>query len=101
VLATVGLYGVMAFLVTQRTHEIGLRMALGAPRTNVFRLIVGQGLLLTAVGLVIGLAGALALTRLMSSMLYETSATDPLTFASIPIELLCHFLLRPCRHDAL
>jgi putative ABC transport system permease protein len=87
VLATVGLYGVMAYLVTQRTHEIGLRMALGAPRANVFRLIVGQGLLLTVLGLVIGLAGAFALTRLMSSMLYETSATDPLTFASIPIAL--------------
>jgi putative ABC transport system permease protein len=87
VLATVGLYGVMAYLVTQRTHEIGLRMALGAPRANVFRLIVGQGLLLTVLGLVIGLAGALALTRLMSAMLYETSATDPLTFASIPIAL--------------
>jgi ABC-type transport system, involved in lipoprotein release, permease component len=87
ILATVGLYGVMAYLVTQRTHEIGLRMALGAARTSVFRLIVGQGLVLTAFGLVIGLAGALALTRLMSSMLYETSATDPLTFAGIPIAL--------------
>jgi len=87
ILAIVGLYGVMAYLVTQRTHEIGLRMALGAPRVNVFRLIVGQGLLLTAFGLVIGLAGALALTRLMSSMLYEISATDPLTFAGIPIAL--------------
>jgi ABC-type antimicrobial peptide transport system permease subunit len=62
-------------------------MALGAARTSVFRLIVGQGLVLTAFGLVIGLAGALALTRLMSSMLYETSATDPLTFAGIPIAL--------------
>ena len=87
VLATVGLYGVMAYLVTQRTHEIGLRMALGAPRANVFQLIVGQGLMLTAFGLVIGLAGALVLTRLMSVMLYETSATDPLTFASISIAL--------------
>ena len=62
-------------------------MALGAPRANVFRLIVGQGLMLTAFGLVIGLAGALVLTRLMSVMLYETSATDPLTFASISIAL--------------
>jgi putative ABC transport system permease protein len=92
-LATVGLYGVMAYLVTQRTHEIGLRMALGAPRTKVFALIVGQGMLLTIAGLMLGLIGAFALTRLMSSMLFEVTATDPLTFAIIPVVLAAVSLL--------
>jgi putative ABC transport system permease protein len=87
VLASVGLYGVMAYLVTQRSHEIGLRMALGAPRTNVFKMVIGQGMVLTAIGIAIGVAGALALTRLMATMLYEITTTDPLTFAAIPVIL--------------
>jgi len=92
-LASVGLYGVMAYLVTQRTHEIGLRMALGAPRVNVLRLILGQGMLLTIIGLAVGLAGAFALTRLMGTMLFEVTATDPITFAGIPFVLAAVALL--------
>jgi putative ABC transport system permease protein len=82
-LALIGIYGVMAFLVQTRTHEIGVRMALGATTRDVFRLIVGRGMKLTAVGVLIGVAGALALTRLMHSLLFNTSATDPLTFVVI------------------
>ena len=82
-LALIGIYGVMAFLVQTRTHEIGVRMALGASRRDVFKLIVGRGMKLTAVGVLIGVGGAIALTRLMHSLLFNTSATDPLTFVAI------------------
>ena len=82
-LALIGIYGVMAFLVQTRTHEIGIRMALGASARDVFKLIVGRGMKLTAVGVVIGVGGALALTRLMHSLLFNTSATDPLVFVLI------------------
>jgi putative ABC transport system permease protein len=74
---------VMSYSVAQRTHEIGIRLALGARRSDVLRLIVVQGMKLTAVGTVIGLAGALALTRLIRSMLFEVSTTDPLTFGLV------------------
>lgn len=93
ILASVGLYGVMAYLVTQRTHEIGLRMALGAQRASVFKLVIGQGLLLTAIGLVAGIGGAFGVTRLMSTMLYEISTTDPATFIVIPLILASVALL--------
>jgi putative ABC transport system permease protein len=79
-LALIGIYGVMAFLVQQRTHEIGIRMALGASARDVFKLIVGRGMKLTAVGVLIGVGGAIALTRLMHSLLFNTSATDPFIF---------------------
>jgi len=82
-LALIGIYGVMAFLVQTRTHEIGVRMALGASRRDVFKLIVGRGMKLTAVGVLIGVGGAIALTRLMHSLLFNTSATDPVTFIVI------------------
>src|SRR3989454_5551637 len=86
-LATVGIYGVMAFWVTQRTHEIGIRMALGAERRDVLGLVVLQGLRLTAVGVIVGLAGALALTRFLTSFLYSVRPTDPATFVLVSLAL--------------
>jgi predicted permease len=86
-LAAIGLYGVLAFGVAQRTREIGVRLALGAARAEVLGLIVKQGMLLVAIGLAIGLAGSLAATRVLQSLLYETEAYDPMTFAIVPILL--------------
>jgi len=88
VLAGVGIYGLMSYGVTQRVHEIGIRMALGARRRDVIRLVVGRGMMLVLTGLVLGLAGSLALTRWMRSLLYEVSATDPLTFAVVSALLI-------------
>jgi putative ABC transport system permease protein len=86
-LASVGIYGLMSYSITERTHEIGIRMALGAQRGDVLRMVVGQGLRLVTIGLIIGLTGAFALTRLMSSLLYGVSAVDPMTFLAVSVLL--------------
>jgi putative ABC transport system permease protein len=85
ILATIGIYGVMAYTVTQRTHEIGIRVALGAQRQDVLKLVVGQGMILVLVGIVIGLSASLALTRFMISVLFGVSPTDPVTYIVIPL----------------
>ncbi len=93
VLACVGLYGIMAYSVACKTHDIGIRMALGAERRDVLRLIIGQGLKLALIGVAIGIAGALALTRFLSSQLYGVKPTDPLTFIAVSLVLIAVALL--------
>ncbi|PYR45702.1 MAG: hypothetical protein DMF89_24325, partial [Acidobacteria bacterium] len=83
VLATIGVFGVMAHSVSRRTREIGVRLALGARAADVLRMIVAQGLRTAAAGVAAGIAGALALTRFVSSLLFGVTATDPLTFAAV------------------
>lgn len=88
VLAAVGIYGVLAYLVARRTHEIGIRLAIGADRAQVVRMVLAQGLTLTALGLAAGLAGAVGLTRLMASVLYDVTPTDPWTYTAVIVGLM-------------
>lgn len=86
-LAAVGVYGVVAFSVTQRTHEVGIRMALGAQPSDIRRLVLGEGMSLALIGVALGLLGSFAVTRAISGMLYQVSATDPTTFTLISLLL--------------
>jgi putative ABC transport system permease protein len=87
VLAGVGIYGVMAYSVAQRTHEFGIRMALGAQRADVLRSVLAQGLLRAGIGLAIGGVAALALAHFLSSLLFEVQPTDPTTFTAVALGL--------------
>jgi len=87
VMASVGIYGVISYLMGQRTHEIGIRMALGARRADVLKLVVGQGFRMTLIGVGIGLVGALGLMRFLASLLYGVKPTDPLTFIAVSLIL--------------
>jgi putative ABC transport system permease protein len=92
-LAATGVYGVMAYSVAQRTHEVGLRLALGAARGDVLRLVLGQAAWLALAGIGVGIAGALALTRSMSTLLFRVEPTDPITFTGVAVALAAIALL--------
>jgi predicted permease len=94
-LAAIGIYGTISLLVAERTQEMGIRLALGANRPAILRLVLGQGLILTAIGLAIGVAGAMILTRTLSGLIYGIAALDPLTFVAVPV-LLCAVALLAC-----
>jgi ABC-type antimicrobial peptide transport system permease subunit len=83
VLSCIGIYGVISYVVGQRTHEIGVRMALGAQRGDVMRLVLGEGARMALLGVITGIGGAFGLTRLMASQLFGVTAQDPLTFVSV------------------
>jgi putative ABC transport system permease protein len=93
VLAAVGIYGVISYAVSRRTHEIGVRMALGATPRNVVRLIIGQGMRVVMAGVVAGLIGALLVTRLMTNVVYGVRVTDPLTYGAVALLLTVVALL--------
>jgi putative ABC transport system permease protein len=95
ILASVGIYGLIAYSVTQRTQELGIRIALGAQRRDVLRLVLAQGTRLTLLGVALGVLAALALSRLLASMLFGVSVTDPLTFAGVAA-LLAFVALLAC-----
>jgi ABC-type antimicrobial peptide transport system permease subunit len=92
-LGAVGIYGVISYIVSQRTQEIGVRMALGAQRGDVSGMVMKEGLILALLGIGSGMAVALAVTSLMKALLYEVSATDPATFAAVPLLLAAVALL--------
>jgi putative ABC transport system permease protein len=93
ILASIGINGVISYSVTQRTHEIGLRVALGAQSSDVLKMIIGQGMTLAIAGVVIGVIGALAAMRILSSLLFGVSATDPITFVGVSLLLTVVALL--------
>jgi ABC-type antimicrobial peptide transport system permease subunit len=93
VMASVGVYGVVSYFTSQRTHEIGIRMALGARRADVLKLMIGQGFKMTSLGVGIGVLGALALTRFLSSLLFGVKPRDPLTFFVVCLILTCVAML--------
>jgi ABC-type antimicrobial peptide transport system permease subunit len=87
ILALVGIYGVVSYAASQRTQEIGVRMALGAARGDILRLVLGRGLVLVAIGLALGLVAAVSVSRLVSNLLFGVSAVDPVTFVVVPLTL--------------
>jgi putative ABC transport system permease protein len=87
-LAAVGIYGVIAYSVSQRTHEIGIRMALGAERADVVRMVIRQGMEMAGVGIAMGIAGAVAFSRILGAQLYEVSATDAGTYMTVSLLLM-------------
>jgi putative ABC transport system permease protein len=93
ILAAVGIYGVLAFWVSQRTQEIGVRMALGATKSEALKVVIKQGFSFVILGIIFGMAGALGLTRYLSSLLYGIGPTDPVTFISVALLLMCVALL--------
>jgi putative ABC transport system permease protein len=94
-LAAIGIYGTVSLLVAERTQEMGIRLALGAERGSILRLVLGQGLLLAGVGLAVGMAGAIFLTRTLAGLIYGVGALDPLTFTTVPA-MLCAVALVAC-----
>jgi putative ABC transport system permease protein len=94
-IAAIGIYGVLAYSVNQRTREIGLRMALGAPRGRVLRLIVREGMTVGALGIGIGVAGALALSRVLASLVFDVAVHDPLTYGAV-VAMLAMVALAAC-----
>ena len=92
-LAALGIYGVISYMVSERTHEIGIRIALGAERTSILRLVLRQGLGLAIAGAAVGLVGAVVVSHLMAGLLYGVKPTDPLTFAGVALLLLAVALL--------
>jgi ABC-type antimicrobial peptide transport system permease subunit len=95
-LAATGVYGLISYSVSQRTPEIGIRLALGASRQNIFRIVLGQGLRLVVIGLVLGFVGALALTRLIRGLMFGITPSDPLTFITVSLILIAFSLLAAC-----